>query len=71
MIVSESFKHKYFARLSRFSLDADSEAALAFKTTSGDADRIQKIAVEINGQDHEFAMMLYSTLYNVYGLIVA
>ena len=71
VIVSESFKHKYFARLSRFSLDADSEAALAFKTISGDADRIQTLAVEINGQDHEFEMMLFSTLYNVYGLIVS
>lgn len=69
-IVSESFKHKYFARLSRFPLDADSEAALAFKTTSGDAGRIQSLVVEINGQVHEFEMMLFSTLYNVYGLIV-
>lgn len=69
-IASESFRARYFARLSGLTLYEGSIAFRAFRDTSGDAGLVQRLSVDIDDNQFDFDMMLFSTQYNVYGLIV-
>ena len=69
-ITSESFRQQYFDRLSGFTLDENTTSLQAFRNTNGNAGLVERLVVRIGNQDHEFKMMLFSTKYNVYGLIV-
>ncbi|MCY3832083.1 MAG: ImmA/IrrE family metallo-endopeptidase [Chloroflexi bacterium] len=69
-IASESFRSRYFARLTGLTLPEGSTAFRAFRDTSGDAGLVQRLSVDIDDRPYDFDMMLFSTLYNVYGLIV-
>ena len=70
-VTSESFKKRFFARLTGFTLGEDSAAFHAFKNTRGYASLVERVNVQIENHQQEFDMMLFSTQYNVYGLIVA
>ena len=69
-ITSESFRQRYFKHLSRFTLDENSEAFRAFRDTRGSVGFVQTVIVELDEKQHDFEMKLFSTRYNVYGLIV-
>lgn len=68
-IVSQSFRQKYFARLSAFSRGESSNAFRAYRDTRGYAGLVEPLAVDIGESRYEFEMSLFSTQYGVYGLI--
>lgn len=70
VITSESFRQRYFSNLSRFTLDEDSDALLAYRNTSGYAGLFETLNVDLGNESRVFEMSLFSTQYNVYGLVV-
>lgn len=69
-ITSHSFRRSYFKRLTGFILDERTTAFQAFRDTNGYSGLVESITVQINGKRYQFEMMLFSTNYNIYGLIV-
>ncbi len=69
-ITSESFRRQYFRYLSSFEFDTNSAAFRAFRAATGRAGVHQTISVELEETTQDFEMQLFSTPYNLYGLIV-
>ena len=69
-ITSQTFRQKYFARLSKFTFGEGSEVFRAFRDTRGYADLVETLHVDIDNDQYAFDMMLFSTQFGVYGLIV-
>lgn len=69
-ITSQSFRKRFFARLTGFTLGEDSTTFHAFKNTRGYTSLVERLTVQLENDELEFEMMLFSTQYNVYGLIV-
>ena len=70
VIASEVFRQRYFVRLSAFTLREESMSFRAFRDTRGHSGHVETLSVNINNAPNEFDVMLFSTQYSVYGLIV-
>ena len=69
-ITSQTFRQRYFAHLSKFTRGEGSEVFRAFRDTRGHTGLVEKLLVDISHELQEFYVMLFSTQYSVYGLIV-
>ena len=69
-VASVSFRTRYFVRLTGLTLPEGSAAFRAFRNTTGHVGLVQRLSVDIGENEYDFEMMLFSTQYNVYGLIV-
>jgi|GEM_PF-3696341 len=68
-ITSNSFKQRYFARIPRIWMKKESRVFQVFHKTGQYADWNAKLSIEIDSDVQSFDVLLFPTLYGVYGLI--